>query len=481
MPLDTSQEWRSQNSRTKYPFSESNSESELPLDFITDLRFFYDRQTEEQVFLKEIDFSSGTYTLTFCYVGSEDVAISGSVVQSHGKDKVYIFGEDQESVVIFSTGDSWDDNSWASSWPQTFSATESKIESVAKTSGPKLLNRIVIDGNEQPLTWEKEAVHKFFEGSNLRLSSVVDINGVALGEKKEFIEISAIAGAGDGFADGSDDLVIKTINGIAPASKKGNFKLSATDCIKVNPRVDSSGDFEENSLRIKNDCLPCCGASDYQKVANGMLHRYNKLKDLRDLLQDMLDEAIDLYSGAVAAQGPNITPVARIGTIRMTARKVIISVHNVSSIPIHAIYGVTISGPAAFDGTATPANSSTAAPLMGLDAPGKYNTGYVNSDTDDQITSSMTFKGNLGAITSGNYKDLEFEINDAWEVGTGDIRGENLTFSLQANGYFGDPPILGCKKHIYNATSAPEIDEILCAGGAETSVTRYKITETTAP
>jgi hypothetical protein len=466
MPASNFQEWESQNSQINYPFSENNVESSLPKDFIVDVRFFLDKQTERSVYLRSLGFNGTNYSLEFCFSGGTEVAISGSLPATTSEKKLYIWGNHQESVLILVPGSSWGDSSWNSSLPLTFSESESTLEKINISSGVRSLRRIKIaDSVEDESSWRKDTIHKLQGGSGVLLNRADTVQFNADLNNRDVIEISA------DFSPASADtgeLFIKTINGIAPTSL-GKFLVKGLDCIKDVPKVNSANFPDPNAIKIKSECLPCCGCNGYQLTSDAIAHRYNKLVELRDHLQSMVNTSVAQFNLIEESEDALIRPVAKIGAIRISKNTIKIALQNVSTLPIYGRYGVSISG-ASFSYA-----GPSSVPHGPLPAPEKYK-GYSNSDSGDIPVGDFT--GVLGPISSGSYVDLVF--NASLPEGQ-DLRAMSLDFDLEANGYFGTPPQLGCSKYVYSATSSPDDPQPNICNGSTPSTPRYTITETEAP
>jgi len=88
----------------------------------------------------------------------------------------------------------------------------------------------------------------------------------------------AIAGAGRGqfVGCGSVDRVLRTLNGVGP-NEHGDFALDPRDCywmeLPVTGTTGGSGagwdqvvSIDENTIKLNNDCEPCCSCQDYVNV-----------------------------------------------------------------------------------------------------------------------------------------------------------------------------------------------------------------------
>jgi hypothetical protein len=443
--MDYSQEWRSENNNRFFPFVEGSS---VPRGFISDIKFFHDRTTQESVYLSYVNYEDGAYTLRFNFVSDDELAISSensSPVPIDGEKKtVYLFGANNESVVMFAPGPLWfslaDGPAWSS--PFVFTKDDSRIDTSLVTSGPRMIRRIVIhEENSPPVEseWRKETVQALKGGYNLNLALLKN-EFLSIGDtQKDIIEISAVSGGGDGNYEDPSMSGILTINGIPPTSN--NINIGSKDCLKV---VDRPNNIN-NSIRIMSDCLPCCGCHSYQKISDAITYRWGQLKQLNNKLNEILRISAEEYNSAIAAISRNKRPVARIRGIRVKSDRIIMALQNTCSLPVYARYGVTISSVPIFRNI-----SPRSVPVSGLDAPGKYNL-YNNTDTNDIPTG--TFTGTLGPIQAGGYTDLTFVTTLNYGD---DLRNHSISLNLQANGYFGSTPMLGCMKDVYNVSITPD-------------------------
>jgi hypothetical protein len=455
--MQKGQEWRTENSNRNFPFLGDGS---VPKDFISDIKFFYNRRIQSPVYLSSVSFDSTNYTLTFRYTDGNDIAISGTVPKNHGKNVVHIFGENQESLVMFCTGSWWD--SQTSPFSASFNST---IDPSLTTSGTRTIRRIIIDGSNDPSTiesnWRRESTQSIIGGINIILSKENEDEIQQVDNSPIYISADDSRGF---IEEGEPETGITTINGTYHSG--GNFLIGARDCLAAieNPNLS------QNTLKIKSDCLPCCGCSSYQRISNAITHRSNKLSELCDRINQMMITSSEQYNAAVIAVYEAARPVARIRSIRVYQNRVLMALQNVCALPIYGRYGVSFSG-------VTMANLSPPSVIpTSLAAPQRFNE-YENLDSD-QIPSG-TFNGILGPISPGGYVDLVFSCTSCSP--DQDLRRTNFTISTEANGYFGQIPTMGCKKDQYMVEVSEDNTTTSNPCNNSEGNVRYRVTEIDIP
>jgi hypothetical protein len=456
--MQQGQGWRTENSNRHFPFLDGGG---VPKSFISDIKFFHDRRTQSEVKLSEVSFNGSVYSLTFRHVGDNSIAIAGSVPKNHNKKIVYIFGENQESVVMFSTGDYWHNQQ------DPFSATyDGKINPDLTSSGPNLIRRIVIDGSSDPSAndqnWRKESTQAIVGGDDIIISK--QDNEEILQPEKPTIYISADSSFKHNFTNNNEETGIHSINGIFSSS--GNFKINTFDCIK---KIERPGQ-EDHSIKIKSDCLPCCGCSSYQLVSDAITYRSQKLAEMCESINQILNTSSDQYNQAIIKIYESSAPVARIRSIRVYRDEVRMALQNICALPIYGHYGVS------FYGVPMVNSSPPSVSVAPLAAPTRFNQ---YTDQDPTQIPSGAFTGTLGPIPPGGYVDLRFTAPSLSD--DSDLRKSNFNIFTEANGYFGQIPMLGCKKDSYNIEVQEDnsMEHESCNISGEN--VRYKVTEIELP
>jgi len=463
--MQLGQEWRTENSNRYFPFEEG---SEIPKGFISDIKFLHNKRGPEDVYLHSVSLEDDLYSLEFRFA-DDTVAIStgnNPIPRLHGLKQVHVFGPNNESVVVFSTGEAW------KSPPDGINSSNGKIDSSLVSSGPNLIRRIIIHGEDNDEgEWRKEETQTIKGGTNIDLSLAGSEDLTTTQDTQEFIEISAVYGAGYGAPEYIQEDGIITINGLLP--RKGNFGLSGFDCIKKVDQPDGS----ENTTKIMSDCLPCCGCSSYQLISDAITYRSQKLADLCAEINSILISSVDTYNAAVVAMADSIRPVARIRAVRVYQDRIKMALQNVCALPIYGRYGITLSASVGFTNISPPSVS-----IEGLPAANKYNS-YINTESGDVPTG--TFRGIVGPINPGSFIDLVFTA--PWSgttpeegVELPDLRGYTIDIAAQANGYFGALPTLGCQKDVYSASVSPD-ESIETSCNNSVAGVRYKVVVSEAP
>lgn len=117
-------------------------------------------------------------------------------------------------------------------------------------------------------------------GFNLALEPAPAVAGG--GRSTAAVTIAAVAGAGQGRKSDCAETVatLNTINGIAPDGR-GNFRIEASGCyrlervVAVDPRGPGrlarfAAAEDRASLRLSNDCGPCCTCDDFVSTYRGL-------------------------------------------------------------------------------------------------------------------------------------------------------------------------------------------------------------------
>ena len=392
--MQLGQEWRTENSNRHFPFAE---DSTIPKDFITDIKLVHGRRGTEEVHLQNVSISDDKYYLEFAFSDGEIAISTGTdlVPRLHGLKQVSIFGENNESVVFFSTGDSWENP------PDNLGERSGKLDESVVSSGPNLIRRLVIYGeNNDESSWRKEVVQSIVGGTSVEIA-LKDNQILIPGQRSEnFIEISAIYGGGDGPPPYTSEDGILTINGISPS--KGNINISGLDCINTADKPEE----EDNRVQVRSNCLPCCGCSSYQLISDAITYRSKRLAELCCVLNKILNSSAEKYNAAIMALADSQMPVARIRAVRVYNDRIKMALQNVCALPIYGTYGVTINL-YNVDGTKTEFRNVTTSSVIqeSLPAPAKYNS-YINSESVD--IPEGEFRGTVGPIGPGSYVDLEF-------------------------------------------------------------------------
>jgi hypothetical protein len=125
-------------------------------------------------------------------------------------------------------------------------------------------------------------------GYNMILS-VLPTEDVEGTRKTNRVQVSVVPGAGQGVypecpVDCISDAIL-SINAVKPAYN-GDFLLAATDCYWFG--IDGESDstkyepFQDSTLYLKNNCLPCCECDDYVHTYRAIQNLYTRFKDLGD-------------------------------------------------------------------------------------------------------------------------------------------------------------------------------------------------------
>lgn len=528
--MTNTQEWQQENSIRAFPFSESilnfDGDQALPRDFIVDLKFFPDRYTQESIYLYKVEFNSLTnqYILEFRYFGDvEQVAISGTLYRTGENNeslvgkKLAISGSSSNpySVCIFTPGKLWDpifseglqsEYFWieevgeenAGVYTKIFlNPLESALDNSVINPGPKTIRRVFIDSSSQPIPssslWGKEVEQKLIAGNNIEFEKNL-VNSV--------ITIHSRGGAGDGYPEKPDDLVLRSINSVT-ASANGEVNLAPEDCLykiekpPAGTQVGLEGEQSENienTVQLFSDCLPCCGCDAYRAVSAAISRRSQILKGICDELTSMILANAQLYNNAVQKINEARDPIIRVRNFRVYQQYFKISVQNVCALPIYGHIGLSVIGGSAASqdffipvgGSGYSEENLIRTNFSDLTPLPPTTKDYINQNPEIPAGLFLYYVLGVQSTTSiaepiapGSYTDLTFMYS-----GSIDLRSSGLTIRVESNGIYGGQRngddwtgTYGCKKDVYSAKvveDAPLINEVC---GNIVSSTNYKIIE----
>ena len=118
------------------------------------------------------------------------------------------------------------------------------------------------------------------------LKSTTDVEGA---RKVNKIQVGAVAGEGNGIypycPENCVTDAIKSFNGILPAYN-GNYLFIANECFWFGVDGESNSTsyrpYDDNTLNLKNNCLPCCECDDYVYTYRAIQNLYTRFKALGD-------------------------------------------------------------------------------------------------------------------------------------------------------------------------------------------------------
>lgn len=337
------QEWQTSNSKSNFPFAQSN---EIPQDFIVDLRLFTNGTSQLSAYISSIEYdhNADEYSITFSKPSDNLEILSGSIGRlDNGSSRVGLKSVIAEGpiVCLFTVGSSWDDPSWGGedSWTRSYSNSDTRISGDLVNPGPNTLRRIFIDGNVPPENeWRRGGSQKLVMGYNCEI-------GIARGRmpfiRSDVFDINCFGGAGAGYPpDDEAQKYVSSINGVAP-SGDGNFLFIGNDCLRVTqPKTDAG--IIPNTIQILSDCLPCCPCSEYMKVSRAIGRRSAKVKDECDRLQSILNSSVTAFNDAVATLNEMVRPLVAVRNVRALGSSLEFSVQNISSVSVFAYVAIRV-------------------------------------------------------------------------------------------------------------------------------------------
>ena len=125
-----------------------------------------------------------------------------------------------------------------------------------------------------------------YGGYNVELQDAVETE--LGGRTSSAFSLSATPGAGLGKLPGdcSRELLVRTINGVAP-DEKGRFLIDGKDCYRASMSpstyTGSTAAMSDNTIKLYNDCVECCSCEDYDNVYKALkrVHESGKLAGSR--------------------------------------------------------------------------------------------------------------------------------------------------------------------------------------------------------
>lgn len=536
------QEWQQENSIRAFPFSEKTiSQDGIPKDFITDLKFFPDYAENNSVYLSGVIYNSenDSYVLEFRYIYNSEIAILSNSLNrtkavvidgvtsyvDRAGDQITINYEnsiksgltgypEKYAICMFTVGGSWNS---ALQNLSNLGPSLSEIDYSTINPGSKTFRRVFIERNPGYITgsnvsfyvapsippeteWGKEVVQKISAGSNIVLSTdSVD---------PSLITISALPISRNPDAE-LEDLTLKFINNVGP-DDSGKFKLNTRGCLtKIErPEIRFSGDSPDeqqdikvlNSVQLLSDCLPCCGCEKYRAYTAAIERRSRKLKEVCDLLTQMVTANTELYNEAVRKINSERRPICRVRNLRVFEDQFRISVQNTCSIPIYVNFRLSVIGgfaiePQSFsilefepsleaDKPALMYSSIDELPPLSITTKDYYNenpelpSGFFGGF----VVGSNSEYGDIKPIMPGSYTDITFYAN----FSVFDLKNNNLTIRCESNGLYGGTVnedgewigTYGCKKDVWIARYeyGPILQSKSCEGEVITRQT-YKVTQ----
>lgn len=523
------QEWQQENSIRAFPFSEKTiSQNGIPKNFIVDLRFFPDYYEDNAVYISSIIYSTenDSYVLEFKYKSNSEIALLSEslarrkTVTENGitttKDRA---GEQitisysnpivssltgyptKYSMCMFTVGDAWDTAIQSLS---NLDSDSSELDPSIVNPGNKTFRRIFLERVPNYITqknsnfyvapsppseneWGKEVVQKIKAGNYIKFSKD-DID-------ENLITISAIPIPESTTEE--NDLFIKFINNVGP-DDSGKFKLNTHGCLtKIErPEIrysDDSPDKQQdikvsNSIQLLSDCLPCCGCEKYRAYTAAIERRSKKLKEVCDLLVNMVTANTELYNDAVKKINQERRPICRVRNLRVFEDQFRVSVQNTCSVPIYVNFRLSVIGGFGIE----PQNFSILEfePSLESDKPPLLYTSfdelpplittskdYYNQNPElpngffgGYVVGSNSELGEIKPIMPGSYTDITFIANFT----VFDLKNNNLTIRCESNGIYGGMTgedqewigTYGCKKDIWIARHeyGPIIQSKSCEG-----------------
>ena len=312
----------SQNASRSFPFREpeSGAGAAPPEDFLLSLRLYLCADQRVDAFLSSLAYDAGAdaYTLAFQSAADDSVLLAGTLPrQNAGASRVGVptaLGAGAR-LAILSPGSLWDQPAvveGAGSWTLAFGAGAASVEPSQCVPGPATFRQLAVNAEPFAVDPPLGVSLALTAGCGVEFSlgrtglTVPSPGGTAATPGATTLTLTAGNGLGEPFVPTSDPtLYVTTLGGQAPDTN-GAFVLGALDCLRVvQPVVGGVGGAPAtllpNTLQLSNDCGPCCGCSDYRRVAKAIARRGAKLADLCAATQAALATAYAQYQ-AVAAQ-----------------------------------------------------------------------------------------------------------------------------------------------------------------------------------
>ena len=500
------QEWQQENSNRAFPFSESvlNEAGAIPLNFIVDLKFSPDRWQDFDVFVASLSYfqDSDQYGIVLKYTKDMGTAINVLIDRtSEGLSRVgksiSIKGSfpNEYSTLLLTPGPLWDPvllhegdgtpgiwvkangeySSITDSYIVSFTPGQSAIDDSVVNPGPETIRRLFIQPVDTNTTsvapippaseWGREVKQRLVGGYNISITQDAT--------DPRMIIIDSSPGSGDGYPPADTSTGILKINGAPSTGRSGKFHLSTEDCLM---HVEAP---VPNTVQLISNCLPCCSCEEYRAVSAAITRRSSKIKQMCDLLSNMIVANTALYNEAVDKINTHRLPIVQVRNFRVYPNYFKISVQNVCTIPVYAHFTLSfVYGPSDLSLVETGAvvsDPSVLAPLSPTTKDYFNATPAIPVGTHSYITSvplspggyqDFTFAYSLGQMESNLASigglvliggDMAIPSIEAQQL---DLRNSGLQISCQANGIYGAQKTYGCKVDTYSAKVEPGPDAI---------------------
>lgn len=139
-------------------------------------------------------------------------------------------------------------------------------------------------------------------GYNVRLTNLPANDTTARGISQVVVDVQSGEGLGQYPTCSETTTPIMTINGVAPDAY-GNYLVRSKECYRSEiPVSNPTGDpfvIVPNTLKLYNDCSPCCSCDDYVQVYDSVLRNlYTNAKKVSDqayYVRDQLQSIVDRW------------------------------------------------------------------------------------------------------------------------------------------------------------------------------------------
>jgi len=203
----------------------------------------------------------------------------------------WVNADDEILRVVIAT--TWSDNIIVNGWPSYFEPDSAKLDPRTYQAIPGRIRTISVvtdkDDPSKDITLPQGADVVFRGGYNVAISPG-DVRGPDGGQLIQPLTISADPGAGIGKFPCEPDSFLRRIND-ATADGNGNVVVDATECYRLERPLSSAADdslalpfksatVTPGTMKISNDCGPCCDCQDFVNVYEAIRKVSDKYSEL---------------------------------------------------------------------------------------------------------------------------------------------------------------------------------------------------------
>ena len=231
---------------------------------------------------------------------NSDPALFQQYVWTTGK-KILEYGDSAGQILRVVVFTAWDSEDTPLTWAATVTPTDGRLDSRALDPIPPQVLQLVVrqpNGDEVELPVGRNVIFQGGYNTELVAAERTNTDGGVYGYT---LTLDATPGGGLGQYPGcSENLFLQTINQVEPDSQ-GNLRIEYAGSQIANPdnqscyrierpletvlTADTDTEFQQvtvepSTLKIYNNCSPCCTCDDFVRVYEAIRRLYNRYKQL---------------------------------------------------------------------------------------------------------------------------------------------------------------------------------------------------------